>query len=148
MKCNNYFRSHSFCRPGRSDSFPALLKHSIVRHLGSQLFLSTYLLAFISKQLVPNMLSTDSTDSMSIRPGFFFSSVCFRSHSNYASLFTPPSTYFFFPTSTSRSTVLCFFPVEHHFMQCMPIRSFSKNRMYSDPHFHPSPLPSRFVSYT
>ena len=82
---NNYSWLHSFCRPGRSDIFPALLKHSIVRDLRSQPLISAHLLPYTSKQLVPNTLSIASTESTSMRPGFFLISVCFRSHSSYAS---------------------------------------------------------------
>lgn len=79
---NNYSWPHSFCRPGRSAIFPALLKHSIVRDLRSQPLLSAHLLPYTSKQLVPNTLSIASTESTSMRPGFFLISVCFRSHSS------------------------------------------------------------------
>ena len=145
---NNYSWPHSFCRPGRSAIFPALLKHSIVRDLRSQPLLSAHLLPYTSKQLVPNTLSIASTESTSMRPGFFLISVCFRSHSSYASRRVPPATYFLSPISTSRSTVLCFCPLEHHFTQCTPKRSRSKNRRYSTHHSHTPPAPSWLVSYT
>ena len=101
----------------------------------------------MSKRFVPYTLSIASTVAMSMRPGFFFTIDCFLSHSNYTSSPAPNTTYFLSPISTSRSTVLCFFPVEHHFTQLTPPRSLSKNRRYSTHHAPPCSSPSLLESY-